>query len=60
MSRDLEQVWLDEGYELGELKGFKGLSLELFADGYVEMQRSIYEWRWYGVNDLFESTTFLC
>tara|TARA_B100001123_G_scaffold376057_1_gene442468 strand:+ start:3789 stop:3926 length:138 start_codon:yes stop_codon:yes gene_type:complete len=43
MSRDLEQVWLDEGYELGELKGFKGLSLELFADGYVEMQRSIYE-----------------
>ena len=39
----LGQVWLDEGYELGELKGFKGLSLELFADGYVEMQRSIYE-----------------
>ena len=39
----LEQVWLDEGYEVGELKGFNGLALELFADGYVEMQRSIYE-----------------
>ena len=39
----LEQVWLDEGYELGELKGFKGLSLELFADGYVEMKETVNE-----------------
>ena len=41
--RGLEQAWLEEGYEVGELKGFEGLSLELFADSYVEMKRNIYE-----------------
>ncbi len=39
----LEQSWYEEGYEVGELKGFEGLSLELFADIYVEMKRNIYE-----------------
>ena len=39
----LEQSWYEEGYEVGELKGFEGLSLELFADSYVEMKRNIYE-----------------
>ena len=41
--RGLEQSWYEEGYEVGELKGFEGLSLELFADSYVEMKRNIYE-----------------
>ena len=41
--RELEQSWYEEGYEVGELKGFEGLSLELFADSYVEMKRNIYE-----------------
>ena len=39
----LEQSWYEEGYEVGELKGFEGLSLELFADSYVEMKKNIYE-----------------
>ena len=39
----LEQSWYEEVYEVGELKGFEGLSLELFADSYVEMKRNIYE-----------------
>ena len=41
--QELEQSWYEEGYEVGELKGFEGLSLELFADSYVEMKRNIYE-----------------
>ena len=41
--RGQEQAWLEEGYEVGELKGFEGLSLELFADSYVEMKKNIYE-----------------
>jgi len=41
--RGLEQSWYEEGYEVGELKGFEGLSLELFADSYVEMKKNIYE-----------------
>ena len=41
--RELEQSWYEEGYEVGELKGFEGLSLELFADSYVEMKKNIYE-----------------
>jgi len=41
--QELEERWYEEGYEVGELKGFEGLSLELFADSYVEMKRNIYE-----------------